>query len=182
MSENAKYLETFGDWIRELGNDAEEMGELLSDAALPSDAQEAIAGGLNYMFKSLDLIPDGIDDIGYLDDAFILRVACGLASNEDLAGLSAEHLQTLGRLSNGVDLIREFLGAEYDRLEGYVKAQRRAAARGRAVADIVGAEDVRAEFLSDVRGFARTYEAPGFAREEKNLIKLKAFFDAKLPR
>jgi hypothetical protein len=41
---------------------------------------------------------------------------------------------------------------------------------------------VRADFLEDVRGFAKTYEAPSFSREEKNLIKLKAFFDAKLPK
>ena len=33
-----------------------------------------------------------------------------------------------------------------------------------------------------MRGFAKTYEAPSFAREERNLIKLKAFFDAKLPK
>ncbi len=30
--------------------------------------------GLNYIFKSLDLIPDGIDDIGFCDDAFVIRV------------------------------------------------------------------------------------------------------------
>jgi hypothetical protein len=33
-----------------------------------------------------------------------------------------------------------------------------------------------------VRNFVRGFEAPSFSREEKNLVKLKAFFDAKLPR
>jgi hypothetical protein len=33
-----------------------------------------------------------------------------------------------------------------------------------------------------VRGFAKAYQPPGFSREEKNLIKLRAFFDAKLPK
>ena len=56
------------------------------------------------------------------------------------------------------------------------------AARGRAVADILSDADVQKEFLADVRGFARTYEAAAFSQEEKNLIKLRAFFDAKLPR
>ncbi len=41
---------------------------------------------------------------------------------------------------------------------------------------------MRGEFLDDVRGFAKSYESPSFSREEKNLIKLKAFFDAKLPK
>ena len=31
------------------------------------------------MFKSLDLIPDGLEGLGFLDDAFVLRVAAGLA-------------------------------------------------------------------------------------------------------
>ncbi len=33
-----------------------------------------------------------------------------------------------------------------------------------------------------MRAFAKTYDSPSFSREEKNLVKLKAFFDAKLPR
>ena len=36
--------------------------------------------------------------------------------------------------------------------------------------------------LENLRGFAAAYQPPNFAREEKNLIKLRAFFDAKLPR
>ena len=63
-----------------------------------------------------------------------------------------------------------------------MKGLRKGAARGRSVGDILGDDAVRADFVSDVRGFAKTYEAPGFSREEKNLIKLKAFFDAKLPK
>ena len=47
----------------------------------------------------------------------------------------------------------------------------------------LGKADRRALGLTaDVRGFARSYQAPSFAREMKNLIKLRAFFDAKLPR
>jgi hypothetical protein len=79
-------------------------------------------------------------------------------------------------------VLREFLGKDYVRLEAYVKGLRKGAARGRSVGDILGDDGVRADFVSDVRGFAKAYEAPGFSREEKNLIKLKAFFDAKLPK
>ena len=38
------------------------------------------------------------------------------------------------------------------------------------------------EFLEDVKGFAASYRAPSFSRDPKNLIKLRAFFDAKLPK
>src|SRR5512145_3566114 len=92
MSETqAKYLDTFPAWLRDLGHDAEDLAELLDEKGLDRDARESIVGGLNYLFKSLDLIPDGIDDIGYLDDAFVLRVAVKLASSDDLAKLGPEH-------------------------------------------------------------------------------------------
>ena len=182
MSDDAKYLDTFPDWLRNLGTDAQDLGDLLQVDSMARDAREAIAGGLNYLFKSLDLIPDGIDDIGYLDDAFVLRVAAELASQEDTGSANADQLEVVSRLSRDCELIRDFLGDDFSRLEAYVKGLRNGSARGRSVADILDHEEVRSAFLSDIRGFAQTYESPSFAREEKNLIKLRAFFDAKLPK
>jgi uncharacterized membrane protein YkvA (DUF1232 family) len=182
MSDQAKFLDTFPAWLRSLGDDAEALGALIADPAIPEPARRSVAGALNYLFKSLDLIPDGIDDIGYVDDAFVLRVAADLASQEELDGVESTKLQTLGRLANDCELVREFLGKDFGRLEGYVKALRRGAARGRSVQDIVEKNDVREAFLEDIRGFARAYQPPGFAPEEKNLVKLRAFFDAKLPK
>lgn len=178
----SKYLDTFPTWLRSLGSDAEAVSGLLQVEGVPRDAKESIAGGLNYLFKSLDLIPDGIDDIGYLDDAFVLRVAAELAAREDLGEVDAQRTEGLAALANDVDVIREFLEDDYDRLEAYVKGLRKGAARGRSVGDILEDESVLRDFLTDVEGFAKSYESPSFAREEKNLIKLKAFFDAKLPK
>lgn len=177
-----KYLDTFPAWLRSLGDDAEHLAALLGEKDLAASAAQAVAGGLNYLFKSLDLIPDGIDDIGYLDDAFVLRVAAELAMREDTGSADAAKLKPVNQLANDADVVKEFLGKDYARLESYVQGLRKGAARGRSVEDILGDEAVRGEFLSDVRGFSKSYEAPGFSREEKNLIKLKAFFDAKLPK
>jgi uncharacterized membrane protein YkvA (DUF1232 family) len=182
MTDTAKYLDTFPSWLRSLGEDAEALSTLLADDRMAQEGRVAIAGGLNYLFKSLDLIPDGIDDIGYLDDAFVLRVAADLASQTDTGKVEADKLKHVSRLANDCDMLKEFLDKDYGRLETYVKGLRRGAARGRAVSDIVGDQSTRSEFLSDVRGFAKSYEAPSFSREEKNLIKLRAFFDAKLPK
>ena len=183
MSESqANYLETFPNWLRSLGGDAENLASLLEEASLAVGARECVAGGLNYLFKSLDLIPDGIDDIGYLDDAFVLRVAADLAGREDSGDVDTAKLKMLGELSNDCDVIREFLGKDYVRLESYVKGLRKGASRGRSVADIVSDDEIRGELMSDVRGFAGTYTSPSFTQEEKTLIKLRAFFDAKLPK
>lgn len=174
---DAVFLETFPAWLRSLGDDAEAMADALA-APLPDAGLRALVAGLNYVFKSVDLIPDGIDDIGYLDDAFVLRIACA----QVLAAGESEHPSRVGALAGEAEQVRAFLGADYARLDAYVTHLRRTAARGRSVDEILSNDAVRAEFVADVKAFARGYTTPGFAREPKNLIKLRAFFDAKLPR
>jgi uncharacterized membrane protein YkvA (DUF1232 family) len=172
-----QFLDAFGAWLSALGRDAELLAGVLGSSEIDEAARKAAAGGLNYLFKSLDLIPDGIDDIGYLDDAFVLRVAAAQAVREGagghakVAGLALEH-----------ELVSQFLGDIYVRLDRYVSGLRSGAARGRTVQDILGNEQLLEEFLEDVKGFAIAYKPPTFSRDPKNLIKLRAFFDAKLPK
>ena len=174
---DAELLETFPNWLRGLGDDAVAMADAL-DAGLSDGARRALASGLNYVFKSVDLIPDGIDDIGYLDDAFVLRVACAQVSAAGEGTVPARVSELAGEAAR----VREFLGDDYARLDAYVQNLRRTGARGRSADDILANAAVRADFVADVKGFARAYTTPGFSREPKNLIKLRAFFDAKLPR
>ena len=83
MSEiDEQCLTIFPEWLRSLADDATDLGETLNDASAPDAARRYAAGGLNYLFKSLDLIPDGIEDLGFLDDAFVMRVAAALAVKE----------------------------------------------------------------------------------------------------
>jgi uncharacterized membrane protein YkvA (DUF1232 family) len=178
MSDNeGQYLDAFGAWLAGLGDDAEQLSTVLASEESSATARQAVAGGLNYLFKSLDLIPDGIDDIGYLDDAFVLRVA---ASHAAAAGGAPQ--PALARLGKEAELVKGFLGANYTRLDSYVAGLRTGAARGRTVQEILAGERMLEDFLSDVKGFAASYRSPSFSRDPKNLIKLRAFFDAKLPR
>src|ERR1700729_4520975 len=111
-----RYLELFPQWLRSLGEDAAQVGDELASGAADDDATRALVSGLNYIFKSLDLIPDGIDDLGFLDDAFVLRVACDLAAEalpEHKAGI-------VQRLAADARAVKDFLGEDYPRLEAYV--------------------------------------------------------------
>lgn len=171
---DAKYLEMFPNWLASLGDDAVAMGQILtSDAS--DDAKRHVTSGLNYIFKSLDLIPDGIDDLGFLDDAFVLRVAARLSVEE--AGLTADAAK---RLSIEAEAVEEFLGDTYPRLVDYVRTLHKGAARGRTVDDILGEEGIRSSFLSELGAWSKAYENPSFTREEKTLVKLRAFLSAKL--
>ncbi|NLE48744.1 MAG: DUF1232 domain-containing protein [Sandaracinaceae bacterium] len=179
---DAQYVETFQGWLRGLPDDAEKLTELLGDESIPLDAREFVAGGLNYLFKSLDIVPDGIDQLGYLDDCFVLRVAASLALEEGADEAGMEALETLARLSNETESLEEFLGEDYQRLAAYVKSQKRGAARGRSVTDILTDEETREEFVQEVRAFAQGFRPPSLSDNETTLVKFRGFLDKKLPR
>ena len=172
-----RYLEVFPQWLRSLGEDAGAVGELLASGGAGDEASRSLVSGLNYIFKSLDLIPDGIDDLGFLDDAFVLRVACAHAAEaepETKKGI-------VQRLHDDARQVKDFLGDDYARLEAYVKALRKGAARGRTVEDIVTDGGTKQQFLQEVRAWSNGYQVPSFTRDQKTLVKLKAFLSAKLP-
>jgi uncharacterized membrane protein YkvA (DUF1232 family) len=173
---DVKYLDMFPTWLRSLSDDARALGGVVKGET-PEDARKYAAAGLNYIFKSLDLIPDGVDDLGYCDDAFVLRVAADLACIGNPDAKSGP----LGKLAEDAVEVKAFLGDEvYTPLETYVKNLRKGAARGRTVDDIIGDEGIRSSFLHEVNAWADGYQVPSFTRDVKTLIKLKSFLRAKL--
>jgi uncharacterized membrane protein YkvA (DUF1232 family) len=170
-------LDAFPEWLKALAADARDLGALLADGT-PEGVRRFVAGGLNYLFKSLDLIPDGIEDLGYLDDAFVIRVAAALALAD---APSAREMPPLARLAADAKLVAELLGKDYPRLEKYVRGLTKGAARGRTVDEILSDAAVRGAFLNELGGWAASYAAPSFSRDEKNLVKLSSFLSAKLP-
>lgn len=178
--DNLRFFEAFPTWLRTLADDAVQLANLLAAESTPPAARRCIAGGLNYLFKSLDLVPDGIDDIGYLDDAFVLRVSAKDALAKEGAA-NADLKGTLSRLAGEVGTIESFLGGDHARLATYVRGLSKGAARGRTVDEIVDDANVRREFVSDVHAFAKSYSAPAFNRDEKTLVKMKSFLSARLP-
>jgi len=173
-------LDIFPEWLRTLGTDATALGEVVGNLAAPEPARRYATAGLNYLFKSLDLIPDGIEDLGFLDDAFVLRVAASLAVGE--VPEIATFVPGFARLAQESEFIAELLGDDYRRLQSYVRGLSNAVARGRTVQDVLGSEQSRAEFLNEVAGWSRSYEPPSFGRDEKNIVKLRSFLSAKLPQ
>ena len=184
MSEvNDKCLEVFPNWLGSLGDDLKTIVDVLKEEGLADDAKRYLLGGVNYLFKSLDLIPDGIDDIGYLDDAFVLRLAAKAALECDMGIVDEAVRGRLESLSKGCGLLEDFLGENvYGRLDRYTRNLRKGAARGRMVDELMENSRLKAELLDEAETFIEEFTAPDFAKDEKNLIKLTAFFEAKLPK
>ncbi|MEO6603162.1 MAG: YkvA family protein [Polyangiaceae bacterium] len=176
----ARCLDAFPNWLRSLADDARALASVL-EAEGEGIAQRRSAAALNYLFKSLDLIPDGLEDLGFIDDAFVVRAAAAQLKLDDASALPADSSGGLSRLAEEAELIQEFLGSEYGRLARYVLGLEQGSARGRSVATIVADAAIREDFVREVRQWADGYAAPSFTRDERNLVKLRAFLLAKLP-
>jgi uncharacterized membrane protein YkvA (DUF1232 family) len=171
-------LDTFPTWLAGLDRDVLAALALVDDEALSREARLAVAGTLNYVLLSLDLIPDGLEDLGFLDDACVLRLGAGRAS----AALgSGDAPPVLARLAGDVALVRELLTKEFDRLDRFVGGLVQRAVRGRTAEAILDDADARAAFRADVEAWAKSFEAPTFARDDKNLVRFASFLDTKLP-
>jgi uncharacterized membrane protein YkvA (DUF1232 family) len=177
----ARCLDAFPNWLRSLADDARALAGVLEGEGGCTVAQRRSASALNYLFKSLDLIPDGLEDLGFIDDAFVLRAAADAVRLEAETELNADPTGALARLAGEAELVREFLGTEYGRLTNYVAGLEQSSARGRSVAAILADESARADFVREVREWAESYVVPGFGRDQRNLVKLRAFLLAKLP-
>jgi uncharacterized membrane protein YkvA (DUF1232 family) len=170
-------LESFPDWLRTLATDAGALATLL-DSTENEVLVQAAARGLTYLSKSLDLIPDGLEELGYVDDAFVLRVA---AARVPEAQRAADESGTISRLAADAELVREFLSDDYTRLETFVDGLGSASARGRSAEEASSNPEARGELASDVRAWAAGYQSPTFSRDAKNLVKLHSFMMHKLP-
>ena len=173
---DSRCLEAFPAWLRSLAEDAQKLAGLLEQGGASAAAQRGAASALNYLFKSLDLIPDGLEDLGFVDDAFVLRVAAALVpeGERDAAGV-------LAKLAADAALIGEFLGTDYARLERYVQKLGDGSARGRSVAQILDDAATRSDFVREVLQWAASYTSPTFTRDSRSLVKLKSFLATRLP-
>jgi uncharacterized membrane protein YkvA (DUF1232 family) len=176
------FLDTFSAWLASLGTDALVLSHALKSSMEGSGpgggdrrGPASLVGGLNYLFKSLDLIPDGIEDLGYLDDAFVIRIA---ARNAVDAGI---HDEALRALAKHAETIEAFLGSDFQRLAAYVEGTRDKPVRGRSPEQILNDEAIRSSFTSELDGFAAQYQHPSFTKQPRTLVKLRAFLSAKLP-
>ena len=172
---DARFLPLFASWLSTLGQDAAALGAVVQSNAPPS-ARRYAAGGLNDLFKSLDLIPDGIDDLGFCDDAFVLRIAAKLGSAD---GGTPEHPRLMELAAEAAE-VEAFLGPTYEKLVAYVEKLHTATVRGRTVDRILSEDEARSAFLHEVTAWAKAYEAPSFSRDLKTLLKLRSYLSAKL--
>jgi len=173
-------LDFFPRWLRTLGDDVVAVAGTLTDGSLAPEVRLWSAAAVGYLFKSLDLVPDGIQDLGFLDDAMVLRVAAKNATEEPGYSESRGNLVLEG-LAADAELVEAFLADQAPRLSRYVSELRVALSRGRSPSDVVEDSALAVQMVEDARSWSASYDPPPFAGDKRTLTKLRAFLLTKLP-
>jgi hypothetical protein len=168
-------LSTFGSWLAQLGGEADALCRLVEQEELPVAARRVGAESLNHLLYSVELIPEGLEALGHLEDTFAFRVLAqqAVSAEPDLA--SADASGTLGRLAGEAEVLAEFLGADDHARFGQLASERSQRVRGRQIEDLLEPGDARSAALEEARSWSQSYRAPSFGAGEQDLVKLRAF-------
>jgi uncharacterized membrane protein YkvA (DUF1232 family) len=129
----------FEEWTTSLPSDVQATWELLTNDSVAPAGRRWLAASLFYTLTQLDLIPDH-ERAGSIDDAFVLRVAYGLAA-EHAGKTGREDAARIARMTHDEDALRELLGsAVYAKLVNHVMALAEKPVRGRTVDQLLAAD------------------------------------------
>jgi uncharacterized membrane protein YkvA (DUF1232 family) len=170
-----RFVAVFSQALLSLPEDVKALLAAINDDAPRPEVQRALVCAANYLCKSLDLIDDGVEGLGYLDDALVLRLLCAQAQTK--GALPAE----LQSLAGEAQLVRGFLGTLNERCERFVESFQELSVRGRSVDAILGDAASREELTSDLLDWAARYKTPAFTLDQLGLSKLRSFLAARLP-
>jgi uncharacterized membrane protein YkvA (DUF1232 family) len=176
MDPNAsRRLEVFSLWLKTLPADVRAMAALLTPRE-PEAVRVYVASALTYLTRNLDLIPDGIEGIGYLDDAFVIRTASALAVEQFGVGSPA----ALRRLAQDNDVVKAFLGPEYARFRTYVTGLRDYVSKGRTAVQVAASEELSKGIAAEAVEWCGEYKESPLKKDPAELDRLGNFLRSKL--
>jgi len=128
MANASEWARRFEEWTTSLPADVQATFDMLTNESVAPPGRRWLAAALSYTLTQLDLIPDH-ERAGSIDDAFVLRIAYGLAA-EHAGKTSTEDTARIARMTQQEDQVREFLGDEvYAKLQTVNGSGARAAKR-----------------------------------------------------
>jgi uncharacterized membrane protein YkvA (DUF1232 family) len=149
MANASEWARRFEEWTTSLPADVQATWEMLTNESVAPPGRRWLAAALSYTLTQLDLIPDH-ERAGSIDDAFVIRVAFGLAA-EHAAKTTTKDAAIIARLTRDEDQLREFLGdGLYAKLRRYVSDLADKEVRGRTTDHILADERARADMKREL--------------------------------
>jgi uncharacterized membrane protein YkvA (DUF1232 family) len=182
MANASEWAGRFEQWTTGLPDDVQATWELLSNDSVATSGRRWLAAALAYTLTQLDLIPDH-ESAGAVDDAFVLRVAYGLAA-EHAARTSREDAARIARMTHDEDDLRELLGAPlHAKLRRHVMELADKTVRGRTVDQVLTDPRVRQELKRELEQQVKKMKpvhAGSPAEAEALLVSVQSYLKMKL--
>ncbi len=171
---------TFAKWLEGMGDEALALGALLERADLSEPLRQTSAESINYLLRSVELIPAGVEDLGYLEVLFAFRALAQRVVQAHPGLASVDAGGNIGQLASDADRVREFLEADFPRLRELVEQPAATMAKGRSPSDLLNDADARAAALAELGAWVESYSAPQFGSGPEELVKLLSFMRTRL--
>lgn len=178
-----EFKKAFVAWLGGLGGEARELSALLSREGAPPGLRRFAAETLNQLLYAVDLIPEGIEGLGYLEALFGFRLLARELCEAEPDSASADPHGTVRRLSQEARLVRSFLGEEDEgRLLALTHAQSDKRARGRSVADLLEVPEAQSAAIEEAQSWAEQYRPSQFGAGSHDLVRLLSFLRTRVRR
>jgi uncharacterized membrane protein YkvA (DUF1232 family) len=179
----AEYAPKFQEWIDSYERDVALFKEILSAETAPPQLRRLMAGGLMYMIRQFDLIPDQYQPVGTIDDTIVLRVIADLSAEWTSELEDPRHMKALFKLANQNETTKSFLGDEdYRTLENYVRTQPEKATHGITGDAAISSAQTRKELLFQVDEELKHFQAPAIEDAPRVERELKSYLRTKLTK
>lgn len=175
---DATCLQTFSRWLEGMPAEVTALCDVLESAGsarVPEECRRASAESLAHLMRSIELIPDGIEALGYLENLFAFRAIMRDASR----GLDAAD-ETSRRLAAEAEVVAGFLGEDFGRLREAAQKAREHVRAGLRASDLLDDAERRSAALAQLRAWARAYRTPELGRTEAEALKLRSFLRVRL--
>lgn len=175
-------LETFSRWLAEMPGEVTALCDVLESPlespSVPEPCRRASAESLAHLIRSIEIIPDGVEALGYLENLFAFRTIMRDAT----AGADAAADETSRRLAAESELVAEFLGDDFGRLREATERAREQTRDGQRASDLLDDAERRSAAVAQLRAWASAYRAPELAPTEAEALKVRSFLRVRLGR
>jgi hypothetical protein len=173
-------LETFSRWLSDMPGEVTSLCDVLERPfESPSElepSRRASAESLAHLIRSIELIPDGVEALGYLENLFAFRAIMRDAA----VGPDSLTDETSRRLAAEAELVAEFLGDDFGRLREATERAREQTRDGQRASDLLEDAERRRAAVAQLREWARAYRAPELAPTEAEALKVRSFLRVRL--
>ena len=154
---NQNFFGMLAGWLQSLPTDIKILIEMIRDDELDLNARSVAVGVVIYILAPIDLIPEKIPILGYIDDVIILHI--GLMVILEMDSVRAQYYRekysdTFVVLDQQIELLRTTLGALYTWLKALVDKLQNRRYHGKTADEVTASEQIQDEMFDEAMEYA----------------------------